>query len=627
MPLGHPIKSHRLTTALLLALLAACATAPPPPPPPTPVSELKAQAEAARAAKQYSQAALIYQKLALRVSGEDRQQFLLNAAQAYLDGQRTGEAGKVLQSLVPQKLSDRKLDRYVLLQARLALLEQRYQDVPRLLQPVLRDDTPAADRAQIHLLRAQAYARLGHNIEAVRERVALEPLLTDPAFAEHNRTQVWALLGRLSTQALEILRTAPPPDPLSGWLEVALIARTTPDLSLGPALDAWRARYPGHSAAKSRFFAELEARQPPVLPQPGQIAVLLPMSGPYGKVASAVRDGFLAAYFARPNPDYQPLIRFYDTGAPGADIKALYKQALLEGAQYVVGPLNKDKVSALKAGGDIPVPTLALNYSEDDPGLPPKHFFQFGLAPEDEARQIAERAWLQGYSRALAFYPRGEWGERVYAAFAAHWQNLGGTVLKARNYPPRESDFSAPLRDLLGVSASEKRARQLRRVLGEKLEFQARRRKDVDFIFLTALPRQARLIRPQLKFFYAGDVPVLATSHVYAGSENPALDRDMDGVLFTDIPWLLSGDPVRTSVEAAWPDAGGLARLYALGADAYRLLPLLQQLRTQPLSEVAGATGRLSLDERQHLHRTLVWARFQDGRPAPAPLDTTPETP
>jgi len=142
------------------------------------------------------------------------------------------------------------------------------------------------------------------------------------------------------------------------------------------------------------------------------------------------------------------------------------------------------------------------------------------------------------------------------------------------------------------------------------------RRQDVDFIFLAATPQQAQQIKPTLAYQYAGDVPVYATSHLFSGSMSAAQYRDLDGIRFCETPWLLdANDPLRQQVNSQWPQAGGsLGRLYAMGVDAFRLAPRLDQLKTLPDSRVEGLSGNLSLNAAQRVERRLPWAQFSNGQ-------------
>jgi outer membrane PBP1 activator LpoA protein len=269
---------------------------------------------------------------------------------------------------------------------------------------------------------------------------------------------------------------------------------------------------------------------------------------------------------------------------------------------------------------------LALNYADSNETVPAE-FFQFGLAPEDEARMAAERAWLEDHQQALALFPDSNWGRRIFHAFAEHWQQLGGAVVASRSYPSNTEDFSATLRRLLNINASVERAKALRATLRTPIKFEPSRRHDADFIFMAAFPNQARQIPPQLKFFYAGDLPIYSTSHIFSGHPDAAKDRDLDGVMFTDIPWLLTPRqfPLRDKIKQLWPEtAERYARLYALGVDAYRLIPDLDALRASPYQEFPGATGRLVIDNNNRIRRTLLWAKFENGRPKLLPQTATP---
>merc|ERR1712000_3169 len=89
----------------------------------------------------------------------------------------------------------------------------------------------------------------------------------------------------------------------------------------------------------------------------------------------------------------------------------------------------------------------------------------------------------------------------------------------------------------------------MRSLLRESTEFEPRRREDADWVFLVALPQQGRMIKPALAFNFANDLPVYATSHVFSGVVNSLKDRDLNGVRFCDVPWLLESSELHDSVE------------------------------------------------------------------------------
>jgi hypothetical protein len=352
------------------------------------------------------------------------------------------------------------------------------------------------------------------------------------------------------------------------------------------------------------------------LDYPPQVALVLPLSGRQQAAGMAVRDGFLAALLQQ-DTDKRPLINVYDSAEMGA--ATAYRRAVGDGAQFVVGPLTKDEVTAVAASGETAVLTLALNQLADDV-TPPPLLFQFALDPEEEARQVAQRVTADGRMRGLVLLPNNEWGRRVFSAFDTELQTLGGAIAGMRFYDPAARDYSDPIRALLLIDESRARANALSSALGSRFEFEPRRRGDAQFVFVGAQPVQGRSIRPALRFHLAGDLPVYATSDIF--EPDAQANNDLEGVIFPDMPWVISPDAVSTQLRTAlnkyWPvRARGRGRLYAFGFDAYRIVPLLKAGRFGSAHAIPGMTGLLSIDESGRVHRELDWARVSGGQATP----------
>ncbi len=503
-----------------------------------------------------------------------------------------------------------------LLLARLLLQENRPTVVMNALNLVHVESLPG--RLQVSLFRTQAaaYARLGNAIENARARIRLASLLLDEGQQQENRLAIWEGLNSLRAEILQQL-LPPDVDELRGWMELALLAK----LQINDAgnfsikLSQWQESYPNHPG-NLEILTELAKNSQLLDIAPSQIAVLLPFSGRYASAANAIRDGLVTAWYAA--LENRPELRFYDANA--ANISSVYEQAINGGADFIVGPLEKDAVSVLQEKGKLPAITLALNQSNDvsapasDTGL-----YQFGLSPESEARQIAERAWFDGHLSALVITPEGAWGDRIYTAFQERWLELGGRISKQRQYPNNTQDFSTPIQQLLNIESSEQRAKKLRQITGTKLSFEPRIRQDVDFIFVAAYPQAGRQIRPQLLFHNAAQLPVYATSHVFSGVVDAARDHDLDGILFADMPWLLDTtvqhSELYLTIARNWSQSETSARLYALGVDAYQVIPQLGKLLLQPFRRYRGVTGTLSMDQSGLMQRQLEWAVFKHGIP------------
>lgn len=578
-------------------------------------TQLLSQAERALDRGNYEEAAKRYLELAGQSSELRRDGYLLEAAAALLRINQIGPAQQILADVDTHRLGGVQAARARLVNARLALAQNKPAQALAELRFEMDPEVPAAMRAESHELRANAHRRIGDLLSAAAELVKREGLLGNDTARTANQQSIWQALTALPE---EVLRrdAAPAPDVFTGWRELALIARAAPGGADTRAMIAgWQARFPLHPASPE-ILALVLARQQQEISRPQRIAVLLPQSGPVAGSANALRDGFLAAHYQRENKAYQPAIRFYDAGSDPADTLAAYERAVADGAEFVVGPLTRPAVTRM-ATGRAAVPTLMLNYSEAE-RTADSRFYQFGLAPEDEARQVAQRAWLDGHDRALAFVPEGDWGQRVLEAFREEWQNFGGALLEAQTYPAEASDFSEQIKRLFDLDDSERRRTELEGLLQQRLQFEPSLRRDADFIFMAAFPRQARLIRPQFKFHFAGDLPVYSTSHVYGGKPDAAADRDIDGVIFCDMPWILASpkSTLRRDIERLWPEgANQHARLHALGADAYNVIPMLSTLRLFRYERFNGYTGLLQLDEDNRVFRQLQWARFAGGLP------------
>ena len=568
----------------------------------------------------YLEAAKQFNQLAQQASPRQRTEFLLRAAAALARADRLHQSRQLLRSLRPERSNPRHTLLLHLTEAHIALVERRPDDALNLLREPAGPRVDAYYLADYHDIRADAFTMLGNRLETARELVLREAFLSHPQLITANQHDIWEALSLLTERALQQLRTAPPPDILSGWMELVQIAKAFQlhPATLKEAVIKWRQRYPSHPVDK-QMLEGLQSRRQEDVRVPTRVALLLPFSSKFARAAEAVRDGFLAAYYSNKSDNVQDqTIQVYDVADAPETALAAYQRAIGDGAQFVVGPLSKEAIDRIADDASISVPTLALNNSREEDI--PDNLFQFGLSPEEEARQVAERTWLDGHVNAAVLTPAGPWGERVYQAFKQRWEQIGGHIVEQQNYETAKKDFSTPIRMLLNIDESKRRSRNLAFLLKQKFKFQPRRRQDIDFIFLAAYPRQARQIRPQLKFYHAADVPVYATSHVFTGNLNQERDRDMDGLVFGDMPWVLTGSTahrgLRADIEQHISRAGNsLQRLYALGIDAYNIIAALSPLKQYPYERYDGETGSLSLDVKQRIRRQLTWVKFRSGRP------------
>ena len=568
---------------------------------------------------QYTEAALAFNQQANGAVGTQQTTLLLRAVIASLRAEQFAQAVQLFQTIPIDESDKKQSDLARLTRAHIALVERNAEEVLLQLNEPLSISSQSIFLAEFHELRAAAFSMQGDRLTTAEEYILQGSYLSNNNSIIQSQHLIWESLALLSERSLQQLQPSQAPDVLSGWME---LVRYSKKYQLNPTLlrtsiDNWQRRYTDHPVHNS-LLEGLRNRKQEDVSLPKKIALLLPLSGRFENAAKAIRDGLLAAYYAKKEKE-NISIRVYDTKGKVEIIEDVYEKAVADGAQFIIGPLNKASISQLTESQVLTVPTLALNYINIEDDLP-QELYQFGLSPEEEARQVAERTWLDGHVNAAVLTPTGPWGNRVHKAFSERWEQFGGRVVEQQSYNSSKNDFSSPIRKLLNIDDSKRRYRKMSRLLKKTIKYSTYRRQDIDFIFIAGYPRQARQIRPQLKFFHASQVPVYATSHIFTGNLNPERDRDMDGIRFGDMPWVLSDTTshrgLRNEIESLISKAGNKhQRLYAMGVDAFNIIAALNTLKAYPYERYQGETGSLSLDEKQRLKRQLSWVYFRSGRP------------
>lgn len=546
-------------------------------------------------------------------------------------------------ALINQPIDRKNARKYAIYQIKIALQKQDANSALRWLNHPSITEPPLTQQIQIELgeLRSQAYLINRSFIASARERIFFDALLS-PAKKIINHEKIYTTLMALSARTLTKQAQKAITSDLRGWLSLTAMSKqnqSNPLVQL-QELQRWKMVWSNHPAV-SLLPESLEVLDKIVSEKAKSIALFLPMQGNLGIYGRAIRDGIIAAnYELRTSKlstrklntresatndldlDTTTKLRVYDTN--DRNLPELMNEAIQDGAELIIGPLAREKVTSLVAMKTIPIPVLALNRAS----IPNTHtnVFQFGLAPEDEMVQVAEQVFKEGMRNVLAIYPDSDWGTRNFETFSQHWSQQGGNIIAKAAYQ-NQKDYSALIKPLLNVDKSEKRSKDLRRILGKRFEFTPRRRQDIDFVFLLGNQSQARGIKPILDFYYAEDIPVYSTSHINEFNDSKIESMDLDDIRFCDIPWkLIHSDPLQIQVQSTWPSANSnLAPFYALGVDAFRLYPRLQQLKEVKNTKVYGTTGILTLDKENILRRELLWAQFSKGQVIANPfvLNTT----
>ena len=139
----------------------------------------------------------------------------------------------------------------------------------------------------------------------------------------------------------------------------------------------------------------------------------------------------------------------------------------------------------------------------DENNSNPYGFYQFSLSRNDEVINVASRLIDENNKRIMLLAPESESGRKLAVTFEKEFNRIGGQVVSYQFYPESTHDYSREIKTALGLDNSLVRARQLQTMIKTKILNTPQIRPDIDAIFIIAKPQQARLIKPQLKFFQA----------------------------------------------------------------------------------------------------------------------------
>lgn len=527
--------------------------------------------------------------------------------------------------------------------------------------------------------KATFYHNTGEYKKAINERVKRTSLIADEFEQQLNQDLIWQSLMELPRSTLQSESTRQQSQMAQGWYSLAAISKNNQS-NIAQQLrdiDNWSVVWQDHPAARL-LPADLLVIKQIAAEQVDRLGILLPLTGRLSKAGSAIRDGMMAAYYsASTQGEYVPVLKFYDTHQRNID--DVYQQAVYDGAQAIVGPLSKTNIDSLITNRSASITTLTLNRSQipvdilstpnqpyEDQRPPSEipliqntldyeentiattdtindsasessepltqlnaasnnNIFQFALSIEDEAQQIAERAWRDGHRRVMMMYPGRSSGQRNATQFKQAWLNLGGEVLTEVVFD-KQQQYSELVENAMQINASKKRHKTVQQLVGQSVKFEPRARQDVDFIYLVSRAQEARQLKPIFAFHYAGDVPVYATSDIFTGEQQARSNQDINGIRFTTIPWFFENElNEKKSIASYIGETGQYQRLYAFGIDAFRLYPRLKKLRQIRQSNFYGVTGKLSLDNQQRIIREQIWAQFNEGIATPL-ANTAEET-
>ena len=527
-----------------------------------------------RSAQAYGQLYDVYQK----------DEFALYAADSWLQLGNINQTQRLL-----SRVRNTNHPLYQLLSAEIAASEDKFFNLESINGPL---------RERYLRIQSQMLERQHKNLDAALLLIELSEHNNDEDYASRIVNNLAKVPENQLTQSLfnmDLSRQQ------QGWLEAAYAANTNDS----NAIEQWQNNWNNHPA--QIFFNQSNNYS--------SIAVLLPLSGKYSTISKNIQQGMIASLYR--DGANQQQITFFDTGSNGETFSYAWYGAIESGAKFIIGPLDKNSLNQMNQLNSATLPVLVLNQLGADEN--PNGFYQFSLSQEDEVLNVATRLIAENKKRIVLLVPESQKYQKLAKTFEEEYNYLGGQIVDYAFYPSKSYDYSREIKKILGLNQAKARKNKLQKLIGEELNFSAQIRSDVDAIFILAKPKQARQLKPQLKFFKAEKLPVFATSQIVPSKIDPKVDKDLDGIKFCQSQFTLNSKGLENALNFDPNKIKSHKKYFAFGYDAIALHSRVEWMQRMQNQKVQGLSGQLWVDGNGVVHRDLAWGQFKRGRPVSIP--------
>jgi ABC-type branched-subunit amino acid transport system substrate-binding protein/TolA-binding protein len=289
--------------------------------------------------------------------------------------------------------------------------------------------------------------------------------------------------------------------------------------------------------------------------QHNTIGVLLPLSGPYETFGSRALKGIeLALDQFSSQGDNPPInISVKDTGADPDKTMMALEELYQDQVAAILGPIVTSEVAAREAQR-MGIPIMTLTQKDNIPEIGDKVFRNF-ITPKMQVQAITSFTIESlGLHRFAILYPDENYGLTFMNLFWDELIKSGGQVVGAESYKPTQTDFTDPIKKLVGLyyelpedlkMENENSDQQLTSVdSGDRTPADGSDREaeeeepepivDFDAIFIPDSPAIAGLIVPQLAYFDIMDVYLLGTNLWHSDSLIRIADQYVQGAVMPD---------------------------------------------------------------------------------------------
>ena len=302
-----------------------------------------------------------------------------------------------------------------------------------------------------------------------------------------------------------------------------------------------------------------------------KVALLLPLSGDSATIGNAMLDAatlaLYDAYLAVPSNQIksQIILMPKDTGNTPAEAASAAKQAIEQGASFIVGPIFSQSVNAvapIARSKNVPILSFSNNRAVAGNGV-----YVYGVQPEQQVKRVADYAFLYRMQRVALLAPNDSYGQKIQANLSATYLKKGGFLSTTELYAPSVNNIDAAVSRLAATYNS----------LPEERRFQA--------IFVADGGGQLKNLIPALKRTNIDLKKIKLFGVSLWDDPEIANIPGIEGMLFSSLPQDAFGDFERR-FASAYPYKP--VRLAGMAYDAVTLLATVSMSSSQPRIDTAA---------------------------------------
>lgn len=507
-------------------------------------------------------------------------------------------------------------------------------------------DSQKSTRLELMKVVYFSFSETKQNLEALRALTQIIPLEQDQKLKQTHITRAKAIFNsRINESEDALIVSSADFGFLRGHaaLRLALRAQRQGNLSEAKDLAEKSMALTEDAVVRDQALSIVKASEARTQVSPKTIGAVLPLTGRFARVGQRTLRGLQKGLGLVPGATSDFRLAVIDSeGHPDRARVAVERLFSEDQVIAVVGGLiTRTAIAEAEKCAELGIPYVSLSQKADITALGP-NVFNNSLNARLQVEFLVEKAMQSGINNFAILYPDDSYGQEYASLFWKSAERRGARITGAQMYASGETDFSAPIKKLVGTYDLSDRDVEYQHRLNEWKKKQKRigpRTKipkdllppivDFQAIFvpdsLTALAQ----IAPSLAYHNVSNVKILGTNIWNNSSIEERKDRYFENVVFVDN--LISVDPsFRSSTfvgqfkkqfgeepglfEAQANDSALILREIIVGGEKTRA-GLIEELSR--LNNFPGAMGRLSISENREVLRPLALLSVRQGKIVP----------